>query len=73
MARFKIATGKMLVIDPDNETEWKDVQLVYDSANDYVGIRPRGDSPLDGYTFLVKRGAFKDVVEKGKETEELTS
>lgn len=69
--RFKVQDGKMLVVDPDNESEWRKVTLVYDSANKYVGIQLRGESELKGFTFLIKWADFHAVMEKGKPVEEL--
>lgn len=63
--RFKIAKGKMLVCSPGEKPEWKEVRLIYDSANEMVGIQVMDDSQLRGYCFFIPETSFKETKEKG--------
>ena len=63
--RFRVAKGKMLVISPENDSEWREVVVVYDKSNDAFGVMLIGDSQLKGYTFFVPQQVFKKTRDEG--------
>jgi hypothetical protein len=72
MARFRCAKGKLLVLAPDSTCEWKEVNLIYDSANNMFGIQVL-DGQLQGYCFFVSQEALKATRDRGTEVDKLKS
>jgi len=71
--RFKIASGKMLVIPPGEPAEWHMVNLIYDLVNHMVGIQVTGDSQLKGHVVFISRAAFDKTIASGIEFDEVRS
>lgn len=70
MTRFRAAKGKLLVLAPGSEPEWKEVNLVYDTTNNMFGIQVL-DGQLQGHCFFVAQDALKATRDKGTETDKL--
>jgi hypothetical protein len=63
--RFKIAKGRMLTVAPGEKARWDEVRLLYDSANEMVGIQVTGDNQLRGYCFFIPDTSFGETKERG--------
>lgn len=69
--RFRVVMGKMLIVTPENESEWRDVKVFYDTENKCLGIQLVGESELKGYIFEVPVKTFKAAMDQGTPVQEL--
>lgn len=69
--RFRVMRGKMFCIPPDDDPKWVDVNLIFDSGDDSVGIQLIGESAIKGYIFKVPRAAFRKCIETGTLAQEI--
>jgi hypothetical protein len=61
----------MLVVHPDGEHEWKEVDLVIDNANACIGVQLVGDGPLRGTLILVPEAAIENTRLHGDQSDKL--
>jgi len=69
--RFKVSRGRMLVIPTAEPPQFRPVEIIFDSENDMVGIKLIGESPVQGFVFLVKREDIERNVKGGRPVAEL--
>lgn len=66
----RVGMAAMLVINPDGTSVKREVKMTYDDQ--YGGsfqVEVTGESPLKGYSFIVRQGDLKRVRDEGSPTQ----